>query len=183
MVKTTNQMDDTPIIQTARLELRLTSLEDAAFILALLNTPKWIQNIGDRQVTTLQAAKKYIQERMLPQVERLGFGNFTLVRTEDGKKVGTCGLYDREGLEGVDIGFALLPAYERMGYAFESAEKLLYLAEHQWKLPIVQGITIESNTASRKLLEKLGLKFIEYIRLPNDKEELMLYRRVFESNT
>ncbi|MFK7798751.1 MAG: GNAT family N-acetyltransferase [Aureispira sp.] len=175
-------MNDIPIIQTARLELRLTSQEDAAFILELLNTPKWIQNIGDRQVTTIQAAKRYIQERMLPQVERLGFGNFTLVRIEDGKKVGTCGLYDREGLEGVDIGFALLPAYERMGYAFESAQKLLHLAEHQWKLSLVQGITIAPNTSSRKLLEKLGLQFIEYIRLPNDTEELMLYRRVFESN-
>ena len=175
-------MEDTPIIKTARLELRPTSEEDAAFVLELLNTPKWIQNIGDREVRTLEAAQKYIQERMLPQVERLGFGNFTLLRIEDGKKVGTCGLYDREGLEGVDIGFALLPAYERMGYAFESAQKLMQLAEYQWKLPMVQGITITSNTASQKLLEKLGLQFVEYMHLPNDEAELMLYRRVFESN-
>jgi uncharacterized protein (TIGR02145 family) len=172
-------MKYTPIIKTARLELRPTSEEDAAFILELLNSPKWIQNIGNRQVQTMEDAKKYIQERMLPQVERLGFGNFTLVRIEDGKKVGTCGLYDREGLEGVDIGFALLPAYERMGYAFESAQKLMQLAEQQWNLPMVQGITIKNNTASQKLLEKLGLQFIEYMHLPNDAEELMLYRRVF----
>ena len=175
-------MNNKPSLKTARLELRPTTEEDAAFILELLNTPTWIQNIGDRQVTTLQAAKQYIQERMLPQVERLGFGNFTLLRIEDGKKVGTCGLYDREGLEGVDIGFALLPAYERMGYAFESAAKLMQLAEHYWNLSMVQGITITTNTASQKLLEKLGLQFIEYIYLPNDEAELMLYRRVFESS-
>ncbi|MGH1339588.1 MAG: GNAT family N-acetyltransferase [Aureispira sp.] len=170
-------------IQTTRLELRPTSKEDAAFILELLNTPKWIQNIGDRDVKEIGAAEQYIAERMEPQMKRLGFGNFTLIRIEDGKKVGTCGLYDREGLEGVDIGFALLPAYERMGYGFESAQKLMELAEHEWKLPVVQGITIEANKASQALLEKLGLVFVEHIRLPDDKEELLLYRRRFEANT
>lgn len=175
-------MNQPNIFQTTRLTLRPTSQDDAAFILELLNSPKWIQNIGDRQVTSLEAAKKYIAERMEPQQKRLGFGNFTLINTEDGKKVGSCGLYDREGLEGVDIGFALLPAYEGKGYAFESAEKLMQLAEQEWNLPMVQGITLEANIGSRKLLEKLGLQFVEHIHLPNDEEELLLYRRLFEQN-
>ena len=169
-------------IQTARLELRPTSKKDAPFILELLNTPKWIQYIGDRDVKTITAAEQYIAERMEPQMERLGFGKFTLVRIEDGAKLGTCGLYDREGLEGVDIGFSLLPAYEKMGYAFESSQKLMELAEVHWKLSMVQGITIEENKASQALLEKLGLKFVERIRLPDDEEELLLYRRQFDAN-
>lgn len=171
-----------PILYTPRLELHPTSKKDATFLLELLNSPKWIQNIGDRQVHTIAQAEQYIAEKMEPQAARLGFGNFTLVRKEDGQKIGTCGLYDREGLEGVDIGFALLPAYEGKGYAFEAAQKLLKMAQKEWKLSTIQGITLEKNIASRRLLEKLGLEFKKYIHLANDEEELMLYSRILEVN-
>lgn len=161
--------------QTERLLLRPVVLDDAPFILELLNMPKWIQNIGDRNVKSIEAAENYITTRMMPQLERLGYGNFAVIRKSDGAKMGCCGLYDREGLEGVDIGFSFLPEYERKGYAFESADKIMQLAREEFKLTKVSGITIEANTASRSLLEKLGLKFEKFVKLPNDDEELMYY--------
>jgi len=48
------------IIETARLSLRELSLEDAEFILRLLNEPSFVQNIGDRGVRTLEDARVYI---------------------------------------------------------------------------------------------------------------------------
>jgi ribosomal-protein-alanine N-acetyltransferase len=161
--------------QTERLILRPVYQEDADFILELLNCPKWLQNIGDRNVKSLEDAKNYIATRMMPQLERLGYGNFAVIRKSDGARMGCCGLYDREGLEGVDIGFSFLPEYERKGYAYESAEKMMQLARDEFKLTRVSGITIEANTGSRKLLEKLGLKFEKFVTLPNDDEELMYY--------
>lgn len=161
--------------QTERLTLRPTNQEDAAFVLELLNSPKWLQNVGDRNVKSPEEAKKYIEVKMLPQLERIGFGNFTVIRKTDGAKIGSCGLYDRPDLEGVDIGFAFLPEYEGKGYAFESANKIMQLVREEFKLTRVSGITIEANTASRRLLEKLGLKFEKFINLPGDEEELMYY--------
>ena len=38
--------------------------------------------------------------------------------------MGSCGLYDREGLDGVDIGFAFLPQFEGQGFGFEAAKKV-----------------------------------------------------------
>ncbi len=110
--------------ETDRLILKPTSIEDAAFILTLLNTPKWLKFIGDRKVRTLSEAKDYITIKMLPQLQRLGFSNYTVIRKSDHKRVGTCGLFDREGLEGIDIGFALLPDCEQKGYAYEAANEL-----------------------------------------------------------
>jgi len=55
---------------TERLHLRPTNLEDAAFIMEMLNTPKWLQYIGDRNVKTVKAAEEYIQVKMMPQLER-----------------------------------------------------------------------------------------------------------------
>lgn len=164
-----------PVYETDRLTLRPTTEEDAPFILELLNTPKWLKNIGDRNVKTLEAAEAYIKEKMMPQFDRLGFSNYTVTRKEDGVKIGTCGLYDREGLEGVDIGFAFLPAYEKMGYGYESALKMKELAFSEFNIHRIGAITAKHNKASQRLIEKLGLTFDNFVKLPNEEEELMLY--------
>lgn len=104
------------ILETERLRLRSTSEEDADFVYRLLNSPQWLKYIGDRKVYSIEDARGYIQKKMLPQLERLGHSNFTVIRKSDGARMGSCGLYDREGLEGVDIGFAFLPEYEGQGY-------------------------------------------------------------------
>jgi ribosomal-protein-alanine N-acetyltransferase len=88
-------------------------------------------------------------------------------------------LYDREGLEGIDIGFALLPAYENMGFGFESAEKLKDVGIKEFNIKLISAITTKENTSSQKLIEKLGLKFIKTVKIPNDKEELLLYSREY----
>ncbi len=162
--------------ETERLFVRPTNISDAEFIFELLNTPKWIRNIGDRNIRTVEDAENYIKNKMLPQLERLGFSNNTVIRKSDGIKIGTCGLYDREGLKGVDIGFAFLPEYEKLGYAFESANKLKETGITHFNISQISGITIHENKASQKLLEKLGLKFEKIINLPDDDEELLLYK-------
>ena len=161
--------------ETERLIIRPTSILDAEFIMELMNSPKWIAFIGDRKISTVTDAKKYIEVKMLPQLERLGFGNNTVIRKEDNAKIGSCGLYDREGLDGVDIGFAFLPQFENRGYAYESVNRLKEAAINDFKLKEINAITLEENVGSQKLLEKIGLRFEKMIRIPNDPEELMFY--------
>jgi RimJ/RimL family protein N-acetyltransferase len=164
------------LFETERLILRSTSVEDAAFIFELLNTPKWLKYIGDRDVTSIESAKEYIKTKMLPQLERLGFSNYTLIRKSDNKKIGTCGLYDRDGLEGIDIGFAFLPEFENKGYGYESANKLKNIAFDKFGIKEINAITQKDNISSQKLLEKLGLKLIGTTILPNEDIELLLYK-------
>ena len=161
--------------ETERLLLRPTGVQDADFIRKLLNTPKWLEYIGDRQVTDETKAIGYIRSKMLPQLERLGYGNYTVIRKDDGALIGSCGLYDREGLEGIDIGFAFLPEYEGQGYAFEASLRLLEAAKDNFKLERVVAITSPANRASQRLLEKLGMRQQGCIQLENDAEELLLY--------
>ena len=161
--------------ETERLIIRPTIEEDAEFVLELLNSPKWIEYIGDREVRTLDAAKAYIQERMISQLKRLGFSNYTLIRKSDNHKIGACGLYDRPGFEGVDIGFALLPAYERKGYAYEAANRIKQAAFEDFKFEKISGITSKRNLASQKLLEKLGLVFVRESIFPEGEEEIFVY--------
>lgn len=161
--------------ETERLLLKPCVEEDAAFIYKLLNCESWLKNIGDRDVKSVEEAGAYIRTKMYPQLKKLGFGNYTVIRKSDGAKIGTCGLHDRKGLEGVDIGFAFLAEYEKQGYGFESANELKKQGFELFALKQINAITLPSNIASQKLLEKLGLQFIKMITLPNDNEELMFY--------
>jgi ribosomal-protein-alanine N-acetyltransferase len=162
--------------ETERLILRATSLEDAEFIFELLNTPKWHQFIGDRNINSIKSAEDYINMHIFPIFKKNGFGNFTVIRKSDGQKIGSCGLYDREGVDGIDIGFAFLPAYEKQGYALESASKIKEMAVSDFCLLQISAITNPENIGSQKLLEKLDFQFVERISLPAAAEELLLYK-------
>lgn len=161
--------------ETERLILKPSSIEDAPFFLELYNTPKWIQFIGDRNVHTVEQAEEWIRTKIMPQFERLGYGNYVVIRKADGAKMGAAGLYDREGVEGIDIGFAFLPQYERQGYALEAATRIKEAAFKTFSLEKLSAIATVDNVASQRLLEKLGFSFQKIIVLPNDVVELMLY--------
>lgn len=165
-----------PNLETDRLLIRPTNVDDAAFILELLNTPKWISFIGDRKVKTIKEAQKYIEVKMVPQLQRLGFTNNTVILKDGNEKIGICGLFDREGLEDVDIGFAFLPKFEKKGYAYEASKKVLDHGFSEFNFKSVSAITIKENRESQKLIEKLGLTYQGEIQIPNDDEVLMLYR-------
>ncbi|MFT5891598.1 MAG: ribosomal-protein-alanine N-acetyltransferase [Dokdonia sp.] len=162
-------------LETERLYMRPAHVKDAHFVLELLNTPKWLLYIGDRKVHTEEDAIQYIKLKMLPQFEEKKFGNYIAIRKEDHKKIGCCGLYDREGIDGVDIGFAFLPSYEGNGYGYESAAKVMEYGKEVHGIISVSGITVKENIGSQRLLEKLGLRCIKTITLANDPTPLLFY--------
>ena len=161
--------------ETDRLFIRPTAANDAEFIYHLMNTPKWIEYIGDRNVHSIEKAKEYIEERMISQLNRLGYSNYTILKKEDNQKIGTCGLFDREGLEGIDIGFALLPEFEGNGFAFEASNRIKDAAFEEFGIARLSAITAKDNIGSQKLLEKLGLQLKGTTTLPNDNEELLIF--------
>lgn len=160
---------------TERLRLVPTDLVDAPFLLELMNSPKWLKYIGDRGISTIKDAEAYITNTMIAQRLKLGFATFTLVRKNDGVKVGTCGLYEREGLDEKDLGYALLPQFEGKGYALEAAKEICTLAKSSFCLTKLQAITTEANLASQHLLKKLSFVQTGTIRLPNDETQLLLF--------
>ena len=110
--------------ETERLILKPTDKEDGEFIFKIMNTPKYYKYIGDRNIRTLEDAENYITQKMMPQYEKMGFGNFTVTLKSDSSKIGFCGIYVRPSLETPDIGFAFFEEFEGKGYAFEAASEL-----------------------------------------------------------
>ncbi len=166
-------------LETERLLLRDMQLDDAPFILKLLNTEGWLKYIGDRNVTSLQAAETYLKEKVMAGRSDRALGMLLVETKGEGEAIGICGLVERKGLDAPDIGFAFLPEHMGKGYAYESARQVLRLANTVKGFKKVQAITIKENLSSIRLLQKLGLEFKRTIRIPNDPEDLMLFEITF----
>lgn len=74
-MKTASIQMEYKTFETERLIIRPTSEHDSELIFKLLNAPKCIKYIGDRNIKTVENAKEYIREKMIPQLERLGYSN------------------------------------------------------------------------------------------------------------
>jgi len=160
---------DVPVLETARLSLRRLSLDDAEFILGLLNEPSFLRHIGDKGVRTKVDACQYISTGPRASYERFGFG-LLLVELKAGKEpIGICGLLKRDWLDHADLGFAFLPRFWSKGYAFESASGVLAYARGTLGLKRILAITSQDNAASIGLLEKLGFR-LERMARPSEAE-------------
>lgn len=158
-----------------RLIIRPTFEQDAKLIFQLMNTPKFIKYIGDRKISSINDAKNYIKVKMLAQLYLMGYSSYTLINKSNGDKIGICGLYNRAGVDGIDIGFGILPHFERLGYAFESSSRLIKGAFEELEIEEIKAITNQDNISSKNLLKKLGFKLIGKTILPDEKDELLLF--------
>lgn len=154
------------ILETERLILREVAEGDAAFMLELLNSPGFIENIADRGVRTLDAARDYIEERITASYRDHGFGMWAVVPKGETEPVGLAGLVRRDVLEHVDIGYAFLERAWGRGYAQEAAAAVLALAQGDLGLDTIVAITTPDNTPSQNVLRKIGLHYVDQRDLP-----------------
>lgn len=162
-------------LETDRTILSEMTENDAEFILSLLNQPSFIKNIGDRNVRTIEQAREYIETRFTSSYRQFGFGFWKIELKENCMPIGICGFVKRDYLTDADVGFALLPQYEKCGFGFETAGAVMRYGRETLNFKRVLAITSQNNEASGKLLEKLGLKFEKLIEVPHDPEKLKLF--------
>jgi RimJ/RimL family protein N-acetyltransferase len=163
------------ILETDRLRLRTLTPDDAEFMLRLLNEPSFIQNIGDRGVRTLEAARSYILNGPVASYEKNGFGLWLIELKDSSEPAGICGLLKRDALEDVDLGYALVPEYWSKGYALEASSAVMAYAGERLGLKRVVAITDVENQSSIRLLEKLGFKYQMMVKLSDDASDLKLF--------
>ena len=163
------------VLETERLVLRRLTLNDAPFIVELLNEPSFLRFIGDRGVRNIQDARHYLLKGPITSYEKHGFGLNLVFLRDSGDSIGICGLLKRDTLPDVDVGFAFLPTHWRKGYAAESASAILTHGRRAFGLRRIVAITSPDNVASIGVLEKIGLKFVAMTRLGDDPREVKLF--------
>jgi len=165
------------VLETERLSLRELTVDDAEFIMTLLNEPSFLRYIGDKKVRNLDDARQYILNGPVASYERHGFGLNCVELRESHTPIGMCGLLKRDELPDPDIGFALLPDFWNKGFAFEAAEAVLKDARERLQIQRILAITSLDNDASINLLKRLGFRFEEVVQLSPNGEQLRLFSR------
>ncbi len=163
------------VLETERLTLREMSLDDAEFILGLLNEPSFLRNVGDKGVRSEEDARRYLLDGPMASYAEHGFGLYLVERKDDGVAMGMCGLLKRKELPDVDLGFALLPEFWSRGYASEAAAAVIVFGHNALGLERLLAITSRDNTASMRILEKLDFALEGLVKLSDDGEELNLF--------
>lgn len=146
------------ILSTPRLSIRELVDADATFIVQLLNDPAFIRYVGDKGVRTLADARAYLESGPRAMYTEFGFGLWAVTLTDE-TPIGICGLLKRPVLDDVDLGFAMLPAFRREGYALEAASAVVAHARDTLRLDRLVAITNPDNDASAQLLAQLGFSF------------------------
>jgi len=162
------------ILETERLLVRELTLEDAGFILELLNEPAFIEFIGDKGVRDLLGAVKYLRDGPLANYAKHGVGLWCAT-LGNGTPIGSCGLLQRDFLSHPDIGYAFLAAYRGQGYAHEAAAAILRHAREPLGVKTLHAITAFRNPASVRLLTKLGFDFVQFFEQPGHTEPSRLF--------
>src|SRR5579863_875907 len=142
-------------ILTERLILEKLRVDDYDFILSIVNSKGWIENIGDRNIHTKEEATAYINKILWTD----NFFYWVVRAKKEKTPIGIISMIKRNYLENFDIGFAFLPQYTNHGYAYEAAKAVMKMLSRLPAFKIVLATTLFSNKSSIKLLTKLGFRF------------------------
>jgi RimJ/RimL family protein N-acetyltransferase len=97
-------------------------------------------------------------ERQIAHFEEHGFGMCTVELA--GETIGAAGLQRLEGGPEIEVGYRFLKQFWGNGYATESARASIAYGFDELALERIVAVALESNTASRRVLEKCGLNEI-----------------------
>ncbi len=153
------------VIKTQRLILRELTLDDALFILELLNEPAFHKYIGDKGVRTEADAIAYLKEGPIASYTNWGYGLYHVAEKSSCSSIGICGLKKRAVLDIPDLGYAFINSSWGNGYATEAGRAVLNYTQKELGLSRIAAITHPDNEASIKVLTKLGFQFKEIVNL------------------
>lgn len=147
------------LLETSRLYLREMTPEDAEAAYLLNLDPDVLKYTGDEPFETVDEARDFLEK--YASYRTYGFGRWALILKETGEFLGWCGLKYTPELDEYDIGYRLMKKFWGCGYATEAAKACLEAGFNRFNMPVIVGRAMPENTASIRVLEKIGLTFLE----------------------
>ncbi len=144
--------------ETERLVLREITPDDAEQAYLLNLDPEVVQYTGDDPFESVEAARRFLEQ--YDHYRRYGFGRWGVIRKSDGAFLGWCGLKYNPELDEYDVGFRFFKTHWNQGYATEAASACLEVGFGHFAMPRIVGRAMEANTASIRVLEKIGLQYV-----------------------
>lgn len=160
-------------LETARLRLRRFTPADEDSLVALDSDPEVMRYLNGGIPTPREVIAATVLPGFLASYDRVpGFGVWAAEESASGAFLGWCSFRTRTGvapMEEVRLGYRLRRAVWGQGLATEGARALLHQGFTALGVGRVAASTYEYNRASRRVMEKLGMRHVRSFRpTPDD---------------
>ena len=164
------------VLETNRLVLEELSNEHFEDLYALLSNEKvhtFFPNTLDRK-----GSEEFL-DKIRRRYEADGYSFWAVVRKEDGRFIGICGLLKQvvDGKEETEVGYRITDDLWGMGYGTEAAKGCMLYARDALGKDSVISLIVEENVQSIRVAEKNGLLFEREVMFQDFPHRL--YRKEF----
>lgn len=146
-------------METQRLVLREFQPEDFRELAPILADPQ-VMKFSPTGVLSLPQTQEKI-DSFITSYKKFGFGKWAIIFKQSNQLIGYCGI----AVEQIDhqhekeIGYRLDSRFWGKGLATEATLGVIEHGFEQFKFPYILGIVERANTASVRVLEKLGMQY------------------------
>ncbi len=154
-------------LETERLTLRRMTGADVDHLVSLDSDPAVMRYLNGGLPTPRDVIQQEILPRFLSYYERFpGFGVWAAIERSSGGFLGWFSLRPHEGASPgeVELGYRLRRSAWGRGYATEGARALIRKGFVELGIQRVVATTYQDNLASRRVMEKLGLRLVRSYR-------------------
>jgi ribosomal-protein-alanine N-acetyltransferase len=146
------------ILETDRLTLRQFVPADLDDFYRLVTDPDVTRYTGDGGPHTQEEVRRGLEERVLADYQKHGFGRWAVVERATGRVIGFAGLKRQPELGEVDLGYRFFKDYWGRGLATEASRPIVQYGFARLQLSRIIGLVAPEHRASARVLEKLGFQ-------------------------
>jgi ribosomal-protein-alanine N-acetyltransferase len=133
-------------------------MADLNDLLAIRSDPEVMRFIGAGQPHSMDQVRGAL-ENVISVWRQHGFGRWAIVHKADKKMIGWCGLAFLDNTDEIEIGYGIAKEYWGKGLTTEAAAASIRFGFEELKLNRIVAVAMPENIASRRIMEKIGMKF------------------------
>lgn len=147
-------------IETSRLILRPVTMDDIEELHAIWTDEGVRKYLWDDEIISRETALLPIKASIETFASH-GFGLYAVIHKEDEKMIGFCGFRFLDDTNEIELLYGILPDYWNKGLTTEAVNACLKFGFEEKGLEKIIAITNAPNTASIRVMEKSGMKFLK----------------------
>lgn len=160
-------------IETERLLMRELQPTDNVGMFELDSNPEVHRYLGNDPVKSIEECDEAIKSIRQQYLDN-GIGRWAVLLKETNKFIGWSGLKLERNVNGhetfYDLGYRFIQKHWGQGYGYESAKAFIDFGFNEMNLKVINAWADADNLGSRKILEKVGMKFINSFEYEGSEE-------------
>lgn len=146
------------MIETERLIFRKFTDDDLPKLIEQRSDPDVAKYLGGTRLQNPDSLATRIKFYM-SCYDKFGFGTCAMIWKETGEMIGSAGLQPLEDTGEIEVGYSMIKAFWGHGIGTEAAKGWIEYGFNQAGLERIVAVAVEENVASRRIMEKLGMRY------------------------